>query len=775
MRSSVQDHFVESLYWLNKLETAHSLRVGDAALGLADLCHAHLPVLPSAIIGTESFQQFCRSIVWSSPFLSDFPHVSLRIRAAQPFQLQAVAKEIAQRFEQTALPPLWLQIASAELQGLSSCWRLCPSLTLPKPWAQFTPLLMEMLPVQYCSLTSIGKAIKQAWNSIFTAQTLLLMQEQAIPIDQLRIALLVQPVTSVQASGFLTVTETHIQVQATHGLSKSLMMGEILPETYTYSHQVKQWQRYPGSITSAYQVPLEASVLGESGLVQQILTPVADAWVLGQPQLEQLLDLAQQLPLLQSGLQVVEWLFPEQESEELQIAGLRPAQPLPLLTDALQLRTSSEPDDNARVIAAGLAAAVGQVTAPILVCEDPSQLQPHTVANQIVVLNQVAPSDWVWLQQVAGLICAMGGHTSHGAIMARELGVPAVVGVAGALEVFQSGQMVLLDGNQGQILAAPSSSSPERASLATPANPVLDLDLQTTQLWVNLSQSQRLERALQLPVHGVGLLRSEWFLLDICQGQLPKAWIQQQGADAFVSHLSHHLQSFVQAWHPRPVLYRSLDCKHDATHSLQPAHSILGLRGGAHYMYDSTLFDLELQALARLCHQGCPNIRLVLPFIRSVEEFVFCRERIQAAHLLEHLQVWMMAEVPSVLFQLPEYVAAGVQGIAIGTNDLTQLILGVHREHTYLTERYAANHPAVVAALSQLVKTANSLGISCSICGQAPVQHPQLIHQFVEWGVTAISVDLSAVPATQVAIATAEAQLKSRTASASTSSTTQNG
>lgn len=126
-------------------------------------------------------------------------------------------------------------------------------------------------------------------------------------------------------------------------------------------------------------------------------------------------------------------------------------------------------------------------------------------------------------------------------------------------------------------------------------------------------------------------------------------------------------------------------------------------------------------------------------------------------------------------FQLPEYVAAGVQGIAIGTNDLTQLILGVHRENTYLTERYAANHPAVVAALSQLVKTAKSLGIPCSICGQAPIQHPQLIPQFVEWGVTAISVDLSAVPTTQVAIATAEAQLKSRTAPSATSSTTQNG
>lgn len=764
MRSSVQDHFVESLYWLDKQETAHSLRVGDSALGLAGLYKAQIPILPSAVIGTVSLQQFCQSIAWSSPFLGDFPHVSLRIQAEQPFQLQAVAEEIAQGFEQTALPTLWLQTISVELQSLSNCWRLCPSLTLPKPWAQFTPLLTEMLPVQYCSLTNLGKAIKQAWNSIFTAQTLLLMQKQAIPIDQLRLALLLQPVDSAQASGFLTTTETHIQIQATHGLSNSLMTGEILPDTYIYDRQVKQWHRYSGHITSAYQAPFETSSLGEQDLVQQILEPTSDSWVLDQPQLEKLLVLAQDLPPFNPLLQAVEWIFPRKESEALKVAGLWPALPLSTLNHSLKSQEDQAPSS---VIATGVAAAVGQATAPILVCQDPSQLQPQNVANRIVVLTQVMPSDWVWLQKVAGLICTTGGHTSHGAIMARELGLPAVVGIAAAFDTFQSGQMVLLDGNRGKVFAAPPSSSPASSALSTHAEPAPDIKLQTTQLWVNLSQSQRVERALQLPVHGVGLLRSEWFLLDICQGQLPGVWIQQQGADAFVSHLSHHLQSFVQAWHPRPVSYRSLDYKQDAAHPLQAAHSILELRGGAQYMYDSTLFDLELQALARLCHQGCRNIRLILPFIRSVEEFIFCRNQIQAAHLLEHLQVWIMAEVPSVLFQLPEYVAAGVQGIAIGTNDLTQLLLGVNRENTYLTERYGADHPAVVTALSQLVKTAKALEIPCSICGQAPVQHPQLIHQFVEWGVTAISVDMSAVPATQIAIANAEAQLKSKSSPSS--------
>ena len=248
-----------------------------------------------------------------------------------------------------------------------------------------------------------------------------------------------------------------------------------------------------------------------------------------------------------------------------------------------------------------------------------------------MVLERVVPADVVWLQQVAGLICTTGGYTSHGAIMARELGVPAVVGAAAALETLQSGQVVQLDGSKGKVYAA---SQPLRRTTTATANRHTDPELEPlqTQVWINLSQPKLLKRALQLPVQGVGLLRAEWFLLDICQGYSPYAWIQKHSAAEFVEYLSQHLQSFGQAWQPRPVFYRSLDIVNDAlAHSSHQQdrgmeHSMLGLRGASHYVYDSTLFDLELQALAHLCRQGCQNLRLILPFVRSVEEFAFCRD-----------------------------------------------------------------------------------------------------------------------------------------------------
>jgi pyruvate,water dikinase len=118
-----------------------------------------------------------------------------------------------------------------------------------------------------------------------------------------------------------------------------------------------------------------------------------------------------------------------------------------------------------------------------------------------------------------------------------------------------------------------------------------------------------------------------------------------------------------------------------------------------------------------------------------------------------------MAEVPSVLFLLPDYVKAGVAGISIGTNDLTQLLLGVDREQEQLARRFNELHPAVMGAIAQLIKMSKDAGIPCAICGQAPALYPEIIDRLVEWGITAISVEPEAVERTYQAIARAEQRL----------------
>lgn len=255
-------------------------------------------------------------------------------------------------------------------------------------------------------------------------------------------------------------------------------------------------------------------------------------------------------------------------------------------------------------------------------------------------------------------------------------------------------------------------------------------------------------------------------MVSILDERHPYHWLQSGQGDLLRERLMTQLRPILQAFFPRPVRYRSLDiCSNEFVHLTGSppveVNPILGVRGVSSYQQQPEFFQLELTVLRQLQLEGYHNLQLILPFVRTVEEVTFCQKLIQGMGLAQSaaFELWIMAEVPSVLFLMPQYVAVGVQGIAIGTNDLTQLLLGVDRNqslpHPYLDER----HPAVQAAIAQLIQQAHTLQIPCTVCGVAPAIHPDLVTALVKQGITGISVDVAAVEATIKTIQIAEAQL----------------
>ncbi|MEO0948321.1 MAG: putative PEP-binding protein, partial [Cyanobacteria bacterium J06641_5] len=406
----------------------------------------------------------------------------------------------------------------------------------------------------------------------------------------------------------------------------------------------------------------------------------------------------------------------------------------------------------------GLAASPGRAIAPAYLLdveERASVLSP----GWIVVARQIAPTQLPLLKQASGVVLEEGGLTSHGAILARELGIPAVVGVPAAMTAIQPGQTLALDGDRGEIDPDPPPEltlDPESTITADFSTDAADAKLpvweQGTQLLINLSQPEGATAAARLPVDGVGLLRADLLLLAATEQQPLAAWLQSERRERLQALLVAGLERIVEPFAPRPVFYRACDwLEGEATNA-----PWLGQRGTGRIQRDPTLFDLELAAIAQLRQQGHAQIKLVLPFVRSVEEFQFCQQRALAAGL-SAMEIWLMAEVPSVLLLLPDYAAAGAAGIALGTNDLTQLLLGVDRDAPVRT--YDERHPAMLAALERAILQAHELGLQCSLCGQMAVRFPETIDDFIRWGVTAISVEPAAVAATARAIARAERRL----------------
>ncbi len=265
-------------------------------------------------------------------------------------------------------------------------------------------------------------------------------------------------------------------------------------------------------------------------------------------------------------------------------------------------------------------------------------------------------------------------------------------------------------------------------------------------IYLNLSFPQLAARYAALPADGVGLLRSEFLLLSL--GVHPKKLLADGGADAFVRVFASGLAEVARCFWPRPVTFRTLDLKSNEYRGLRGGEQFegleenpaIGVRGCRRYLSDPEPFRLQLRAVRQVHEAGWTNIRLLLPFVRSVSEVLACREFIQEEGLLERgVPVWMMVEVPSVVFLIERFLPL-VDGISIGTNDLTQLILGVDRDNPRLMALWNEQDDAVMRALEWVVRACREKAVECCLCGDAPSRRPEILTPLWQLGLTALSV-----------------------------------
>lgn len=725
-----------------------------------------LPICPSGVISNRIWQGCIPSLetLWHNG-----RQESRRYRASGVLPDSQHLKSTAIALQQ-ALPPLDIGNLEQVLEffGLEDAHSSSPDLRfLVIPYFynqknQHQNFAWGMVPSRLVATGDLYTHIQSIYRDLLRAKNLYLWWQEEMLLEQLGVNILVQPLEPDASYGWATLQYPSPDLQCQtcepdHALEPNQTYWHITPlegfslhplgdrpsrVTYLIHGQTGQaccHTGVPGERQGAIPVhghsPRETLSLGQQDQLGRLLIPLAD-WP---------------GPLL--------W---QCQGDRLRLShGLIEPSPSPLPLVPLRLLPVGE----------GLAAASGHAMAPALVVNDLAP--PTTASGHILVATAILPHWLPLVRSAVGVICEQGGLTSHGAILSRELSRPAVVALKQARQMIKTGEMLFLDGNQGWVyrldpqqrvipLAAdrPSLSPSSPSSPSSP--PTTAPNLGGPQVMVNVSQASALDRLTDLAIAGIGLLRSELMLLGILGGQHPYRWLES-GRSKELGHLwAAEITPFIQAIAPRPLFYRCLDLRSHEYRALidgdrwepDEANPLLGLRGTSRYILHPTLFDLELSALQEAITSRAVPLRLILPFVRSLEEIEFCQERIAAAGLdqVADFQLWVMAEVPALLFMLPDLVERGVKGITIGTNDLIQLLLGIDREDPPLGLTLDEAHPSVKAAIEHFVKIAQRVGLGCSICGELPAHNSAWIPWLVSLGIDTISVSPEAVMTTQTAI-----------------------
>ncbi|MHB9086390.1 MAG: phosphoenolpyruvate synthase, partial [Thiobacillus sp.] len=554
------------------------------------------------------------------------------------------------------------------------------------------------------------------------------------------------------------------------GLGETVVQGSVNPDEF-YVHKPKLAEGFPAVVRRELGEKATRMVWrGGETVIEDTPADLRRQYSLTDAEV---LELARQAMAIEAHYQRpmdVEWAK-DGETGELFIVQARP-ETVKARANGVSERYTLEAPGEVRISGR----AIGQKIGAGVVRQIASPAEMNRVQPGDILVTDMTDPDWEpVMKRAAAIVTNRGGRTCHAAIVARELGIPAVVGTGEATTVLKDGETVTVscaEGDTGFVYAGKLRFSVETLASETLAEPPV-------KLMMNVGNPERAFEFAQIPNHGVGLARLEFIiarmigvhplaLLDYA-GQSPELRDEIDARTAgyadpvsfYVDKLAEGIATLAAAFWPQPVIVRLSDFKSNEYANLvggeryepKEENPMLGLRGAARYV--SALFrpafELECRALKQVRETlGFSNVEVMIPFVRTVEECATVVKLLEANGLKrgEHdLRLIMMCEIPSNVLLADDFLQH-VDGFSIGSNDLTQLTLGIDRDSGLVAEGFDERNPAVKKLLAEAIAACNRHGKYIGICGQGPSDHPDLAEWLVAQGIGSISLNPDTVVAT---------------------------
>jgi len=630
--------------------------------------------------------------------------------------------------------------------------------------------------------------VRKCWSSLFTPRAIAYRSSKGFDQKKIKLAVVVQRMVSSKVSGIMFTVDPnselpHIIIEAGYGLGEAMVGGKVTPDTYV----VDKFHRKIINKRIARQTWRLVRGKGGDSVREDVDSDLANKQKITDEEILALADIGNQIELHYDKPMDIEWCIEDGETFVVQ------ARPVTTLSSnskigklnhvggkEMRVERAAESGMMNNVIVRGMAASPGLAHGPVRVLEENMSLDV-VKEGDVLVTSMTSPDMVPAMTRAAAIVTDEGGMTCHAAIVARELGIPCIVGATNATKILKEGMIVTVDGKMGVVYEGAEQVSPE----TKPTSDVVarSVPVTGTKILVNIGVPQKAEEYAKLPVSGVGLMRIE-FLFTSFVAEHPLALIEQGRSRELVDKLAEGIAIVGKAFYPRPVILRTSDFKTNEYREMKggekfephESNPMIGWRGCSRYVSEQykEAFKLELVAVKKAREEmGLKNIWVMLPFVRTVDELKNIATMMKDVGLERgrDFKLYLMAEVPCNIFMAEEF-ADHCDGFSIGSNDLTQLIMGADRDSDRLGKMgyFDERNEAIKRAIEHLIRAAHKKSRVVSICGQAPSVYPEFAEFLVRSGIDSISLNPDTVVSTISQIASVEQKIILESISKSTDS-----
>ncbi len=780
---------MKGVLWFREIKMDNIAEVGGKGASLGEMENNGFPVPTGFVVTSGTYFTFIEETGIKDKIVSLIDAIDVE----NTNQLETVSATVRKLIEESKMIPKIKQeiitnyrILGAGKDALVAVRSSATAEDLPE--ASFAGQQETYLNIQ--GEEEVVKAVQRCWASLFTARAVYYRKKQGFGTEKVGLCAVVQKMVESYVSGIMFTADptgdiSKIIIEAGFGLGETVVSGSITPDNYvinkaTMSLLNKRINKQEWMLVKE----------GKENIRVNLGHGKADVQKLSDDKILELAQIGYKIEQHYGKPMDIEWAM--EDDMILMIVQARPITTLNKKVEGETIQTTIAP------IMEGLAAALGVVTGIVKVVPEIEDIEKVTKGD-ILVTRMTSPS-WVpVMKKASGIITNEGGRTCHAAIVSRELGIPCVVGTSNATEVLKDGMEVTIDGFNGKVYEGKISIKHEKKVVEVLADNEIDeveealgkeyveekievkkkigiiekvfgnlrykemskgqqeeeekelLELLkdlSIKVKVNVALPDAAESAAATNADGVGLLRAEHMITS--SGMHPAEFIRQNKDVELKDTVKKGIRVVAEKFIGKPVWFRTFDARSDEYKELiggdkepKEENPMIGWHGIRRDIDEDRMFRAQLLAIKELYEEGLRNVGVMLPFVVSLDEVLGAKKIAQEVGLPKEVAIGVMVETPAAVWIIDELIPH-IKFVSFGTNDLTQLTLGMDRNNEHVQKNFSELHPAILRQLEYVIKKCKVAGVLTSICGQA-ASNPDMVNKLIWYGIDSVSANIDAV------------------------------